>query len=67
MAETPTFRGGVISTPREAAEHLAEEAKRLAAIADRFGFRDVGDSCHQLRIRAEQQLRGQSYQGSARR
>lgn len=52
---------------REAAAYLVTEAQRLAVIADRFGLQDAGDSCHQLRLRAETALRQDSYQGSARR
>ena len=59
----PRDRRSPLETKREAAAYLMAEAKRLAAIADRFGFQDAGDSCHQLRLRAETALREEFHGG----
>lgn len=56
--------GSRFATPREAAEYVAHEADRLFAITEQFRFRDVGDSCLQVRIRAEAAVRRERERGS---
>lgn len=51
---------------RAEAAYLASEAIRLAERADAAGLRDCGDSCHQLRLRAERFIAEQSARGPRR-
>lgn len=56
--------GSRFANALEAAEYLAREGDRLFAITEQFRFRDAGDTCLQLRIRAEAAVRRERERGS---
>lgn len=55
-----------VQDARAAAEYLVREGYRLAIIADKAGLKGCGDSCHQLRLRAERFIAEQGYRGPRR-